>query len=159
MMQERHYLRDFAAYWSTRPEARKIWFSLFTPQEGQPSQERLAESDRELATRQLATLSLQFPKVHMPKLLLDGYSRPPRHPGECIFAEITTCISADLSTEIGPCELGGNPVCRECGCIASAGLAAVGRYRLAGLVPVHSIFRLSKRFGQIQRLCRSGLNA
>lgn len=25
------YLREFAALWSARPEARKIWFSLFTP--------------------------------------------------------------------------------------------------------------------------------
>jgi hypothetical protein len=120
MIQQRGYLRDFAGYWSTRPEARKIWFSLFTPQEGQPSEERLGESDRELGIQELATLSLLFPKVHMPRLFLDGYSRPPRHPGECIFAEITTRISADLRTEVGPCELGRNLACRECGCIASA---------------------------------------
>jgi hypothetical protein len=74
------------------------------------------------------------------------------HPGECIFAELTTCISADSRTEISPCELGGNPACQECGCIASAGLAVVGRYRLAGLIPLYSIFRFSKRFGQVQRL-------
>ncbi len=61
------------------------------------------------------------------------------------------CLSADLETEIGPCELGVSPECRECGCMASAGLAAIGRYRLAGLVEVGDIFRLSSRIGEARR--------
>lgn len=146
------YLRDFAAFWSGRPEARKIWFSLFTPQAGQASEERLTPSDRAFAIRELAGLAPQFPKVHMSRPLLDGLARPPTRPAECIFAAVTTCFAADLKTQIGPCELGGNAVCSECGCIASAGLTAVGRYRLAGLLPVAAVFHLSRDIGKLS--CR-----
>jgi len=88
-------------------------------------------------------------------VLLDGYAHPPDHPARCTFARVTTCISADLKTEIAPCALGGRPECRECGCIASAGLAAIGRYRLAGLVPVGDIFQLSSRIGEARRQRRA----
>ncbi len=151
LMARSGYLRDFAAYWSDRPEARKIWFSLFTPQAGQFPDERLTPSDRERAVQDLAALPFLFPKVYMPNVVLDGYLHPPEHPARCIFARVTTCISADLKTEIGPCELGGTPECGECGCIASAGFSAIGRYRLAGLVRVGDIFQLSHRIGEARR--------
>jgi hypothetical protein len=154
LIEREGYLREFAAFWSARPEARKLWFSLFTPQIGQNSEERLRPEERAYVIRELAGLTPLFPKVHMPRLLLDGFAAPPSQPGECIFAEVTTCISADLKTRIRPCELGGTPACPECGCIASAGLAAVGRYRLAGLLPVGSIFRLSRRVGEARRRWR-----
>ncbi|MCZ2078139.1 MAG: radical SAM protein [Bryobacterales bacterium] len=147
------YLRDFAAFWSARPEARKIWFSLFTPQAGQVSEERLTPSDRARAIRELAGLSPLFPKVHMSGPLLDGLARPPARPSECIFAAVTTCVAPDLKTRIRPCELGGNAVCSECGCIASTGLSAVGRYRLAGLLPVATVFRISTEIGKLCRRC------
>lgn len=147
MLQRPSYLHEFADFWSKRTEARKIWFSLFTPQTDQFPEERLLEADRTRAIGELADLATLFPKVYIPPVVLDGYISPPDSPEGCIFAQVTTCISADLKTEIGPCELGGRPVCRECGCIASAGLAAIGRYRLAGLLPVSEIFRLSRRIG------------
>lgn len=31
MVSREGYLRDFAAFWTDRPEVRKIWFSIFTP--------------------------------------------------------------------------------------------------------------------------------
>lgn len=151
LMRRAGYLHDFAAFWSERPEARKIWFSLFTPQNGQDREERLMPLERERALRDLAGLPALFPKVYMSKVVLDGYAHPPQNPTQCIFARVTNCISADLKTEIGPCELGGTPECRECGCIASAGLAAIGRYRLGGMVAVGDIFRLSSRIGEARR--------
>jgi organic radical activating enzyme len=151
LMQRAGYLHDFAAFWSERPEARKIWFSLFTPQNGQDREERLMPLERERALRDLAGLPALFPKVYMSKVVLGGYAHPPQHPTQCIFARVTNCISADLKTEIRPCELGGTPECRECGCIASAGLTAIGRYRLGGMVAVGDIFRLSSRIGEARR--------
>jgi hypothetical protein len=65
-----------------------------------------------------------------------------------MFAQITRTISADLKTPIEPCQFGGRPDCSSCGCMASAALAAVGDYRLAGLVPLASLFRASVRVGQ-----------
>jgi sulfatase maturation enzyme AslB (radical SAM superfamily) len=142
------YLRDFASFWSSRCEVRKIWFSLFTPQEEDDSAERLRPQDRLSVLQELARLRHNFPKIYLPDAVLNGFYRPPSSPQECIFAQTTTCISADLATHISPCQFGGRPVCSECGCIASAGFASIGRYKLGGFVPVSSIFSASKRMGE-----------
>jgi sulfatase maturation enzyme AslB (radical SAM superfamily) len=142
------YLSDFSNFWSDCKQVRNIWFSLFTPQEGDESRERLTALDRQKVVRELAELRDKFPKVKMPSAVLDGYSHPPASPQECIFAQATTCISADLRTHITPCQFGGRPVCSECGCMASAGLASIGKHRLGGLVPVSSIFEASRTFGE-----------
>jgi len=142
------YFSEFAAFWSARDEIRKIWFSLYTPQEGEQSAERLRPKDREVVLRELAALRGCFPKVELPERVLDGYYDPPRSPQECIFSQTTTCVSADLKTSISPCQFGGRPVCAECGCVASAALASVGRHQLGGLVKVADIFTWSRRFGE-----------
>jgi hypothetical protein len=70
-----------------------------------------------------------------------------------VFARTTKSVSADLSTRITPCQFGGNPDCSNCGCVASAGLAAVARHQLFGFIPVGSIFSGSLRVGdQVRRL-------
>jgi len=142
------YFPEFAEFWSARQEIRKIWFSLYTPQQGEQSAERLRPEDRQVILRELAALRGAFPKVELPDRVLDGYRQPPASPKECIFAQTTTCVSADLKTPIGPCQFGGKPVCSECGCVASAALACVGRYKLGGLVKVGDIFAWSHRIGQ-----------
>jgi organic radical activating enzyme len=153
------YLREFCEFWSARLETRKIWFSLFTPQEDELSLERLSAEDRVMAVSEIAQLRTEYAKVDMPQAVLDGFLRPPATPRECIFAQVTACISADLATTISPCQFGGRPVCSECGCIASAGLAAIGRHKLFGLVPVSTIFALSRGIGERvgpKRLTNSG---
>ncbi len=148
------YLAEFAAVWSARPEVRKIWFSLYTPQEGEASEERLTPDDRLSAVRQLAAVRSAFPKVYLPDVVLRGYVDTPKSPAECIFARVTTCLSADLSSAVTPCQLGGKPVCSECGCIASAGLASIGNFKVAGLVPVSRILDWSVKVGR--RLNQNG---
>jgi hypothetical protein len=154
MMARDGYLAEFCRTWSVRPEVRKIWFSLYTPQEGEISEERLTPQDRVEAVRQIAALRREFPKLYMPEVVLDGYVRPPQTPAECIFAQITTCVSADLTTPITPCQFGGRPACTDCGCIASAGMAAIGNFRIAGLLPVSSIVAFSRNIGT--RFARPG---
>lgn len=142
------YLHDFAHSWSEQPEARKIWFSLFTPQIGQECEERLTSQDREKAVEVLGSVAARFPKVHLPRVVIEGYTRPPASPEECIFAQTTACITADLRTPVTPCQFGGQPVCGECGCMASAGLASIGRYKLAGVLRVSDLYSLSRRIGE-----------
>jgi MoaA/NifB/PqqE/SkfB family radical SAM enzyme len=146
-LQRPNYLRDFVTFWSEREEIRKIWFSLYTPQEGEQSEERLTSEDRQRALAEFARLRTRFAKLELPERVLDGFSNPPASPQECIFAQTTHCFSADLSTRITPCQFGGQPVCGECGCVASAGFAAIGKYKLGGLLPLSDIFALSKRIG------------
>ena len=147
-LQRPDYLSDFAAFWSEREEVRNIWFSLFTPQEGDRSPERLSPEDRQFALTKLAELRGRFPRVDLPTPVLNGYYHPPASPRECIFAQVTNCISADLTTRVTPCQFGGRPVCSECGCMASAGLNAIGRHKLGGLIAVSMIFDASRKFGE-----------
>ncbi len=99
----------------------------------------------------------KFPKLRMPAGLLEAYARPPRSPDDCIFAQTTTCVSADFERQIAPCQFGGNPDCSNCGCIASAGLKAVGRHRLPGGVAVGAVFERSLALGRRVRRVRSYL--
>ena len=142
------YLEEFSTFWSLRPEVRRIWFSLYTPQQGDTNPERLRPEDRVTLVKELARLRGLFPKVDIPRGVVEGYLQPPASPRECIFAQTTRCFSADLSTRITPCQFGGKPICSECGCMASAGLAALGRLKLAGVVPIGALIRFSANFGE-----------
>jgi sulfatase maturation enzyme AslB (radical SAM superfamily) len=142
------YLDEFLAFWSARPETEKIWMSLYTPQIGEISAERLTPADRQRVIADLMALRLRYPRLQAPKGMLEVYANPPVSPAECVFARTTMSISADLTTRITPCQFGGAPDCSNCGCIASAGLAAVARHQLWGFVPVGSIFWSSLKVGE-----------
>jgi MoaA/NifB/PqqE/SkfB family radical SAM enzyme len=147
------YIEEFLRFWSPRPEITKIWFSLYTPQLGEISAERLRPSDRERVIADLLALRLRYPKLQMPQRLIEAYAAPPQSPAECVFARTTTIISADLETTISPCQFGGTPDCANCGCLASAGLAAIARHHILGFIPVGSIFTGSMKVGeQLRRL-------
>ena len=147
MLARSGYLADFARFWSAHPEVGKIWFSVYTPQEGEDSPERLRPQDREILFEELPAVAAQFPKANLTGLMLKGLRRPPDSPGECTFAKLSRCLSADLKTNIEPCQLGGKPVCSECGCIASAGMHGVAGVKLAGILPLSSILDASIRLG------------
>ena len=155
MLERRGYLADFSRFWSAREEVRKIWFSIYTPQKDDRSPERLTARDRETLLHELAATAAEFPKVHLPRQVLDGFRHPPQSPAECTFARLTTCLSADLKTMVTPCQFGGRPVCTECGCLASAGMHSVARFKLGGLVPLSSILNASMRLGAVAQLKRA----
>jgi sulfatase maturation enzyme AslB (radical SAM superfamily) len=131
MMKRASYLREFIEFWSAKPEIQKIWMSMFTPQVGATGPEILTREERGRAVNELLRLRQEFPKLDMPEGLIQEFLHPPASPDECIFAQTTHTISADLKSRITPCQFGGNPDCSQCGCIASMGLAAVGNYKLA----------------------------
>jgi sulfatase maturation enzyme AslB (radical SAM superfamily) len=145
------YFDEFLKFWTPRPEVEKIWFSLYTPQIGEVSDERLRPADRERVVNDLLALRLRYPKLALPKGLIEVYAEPPASPDDCIFARTTTTLSADLTTKITPCQYGGTPDCSQCGCIASAGLAAVARHQLFGFIPVGMIFNGSLKIGAHMR--------
>jgi len=147
------YIEDFLKFWSARSEVRKIWMSLYTPQVGEQSPEMLTPNDRKRVVADLMALRLRYAKLEAPPGLLSVYAEPPDSPDECVFAKTTQTFSADLTTKITPCQFGGNPDCSQCGCIASAGLAAVARHQLFGFIPVGTIFTSSTKIGErIRRL-------
>jgi sulfatase maturation enzyme AslB (radical SAM superfamily) len=148
MMKRPGYLREFLEFWAPRPEIRKIWFSLFTPQRGDQLPEMLEPRERAQAITDMLALHQEFPKLDMPEGMIRQFATPPASPSDCVFALTTQTLSADLKTKIVPCQFGGDPDCSSCGCVASMGLAAVAAHRLAGIIPVGAIFKTSIRIGQ-----------
>jgi sulfatase maturation enzyme AslB (radical SAM superfamily) len=148
MTERAGYVREFVAFWSTRQEVEKIWISLFTPQIGETSYEIIPPEARARLVAELLQIREQFPKLAMPKGLIEAYLDTPPDPKHCIFARVTRTVTADLKNEITPCQFGGNPDCSQCGCIASAGMKAISNYRLAGGLRVGWIYEQSIRFGE-----------
>jgi MoaA/NifB/PqqE/SkfB family radical SAM enzyme len=151
------YLQEFLDYWEANPNTRLIWISLYTPQIGELSTERLTKTDRDRVIADLSLMRKKYSKLQMLDGMLKVYATPPESPEHCIFAQTTECYSSDLERRITPCQFGGKPDCQNCGCIASAGLEAIGRHRLRGGLPVGKIFYASLAVGRTVAKVRGAL--
>ena len=147
------YLEEFLRFWQANTDTRMVWVSLYTPQRGEVSDEKLSAESRSRVIDELRRLRSIMPKLEMHEGALQVYASPPANPDHCTFARTTECISADLTTSIVPCQFGGNPDCSNCGCIASASIDAIARHRLPGGIRVRTIFEASSAVGRtIRRL-------
>src|SRR5688500_5613186 len=100
------YLQEFLDYWQQNPNTRLVWVSLYTPQIGELSMERLSPSDRQRVVADLRRLRHKFSKLQLPEGLLNVYARPPESPDECIFAQTPECVPSDLEKRGRPRQLG-----------------------------------------------------
>ena len=157
MLQRPDYLEDFVRFWSKREETKRIWISLFTPQQGAAGPEILTTPERRQVIEELLRLRTLNSLIDMQKALVEEFNHPPASPADCIFAQTTTTISADLKTLITPCQFGGTPDCSQCGCIASMGLAAVGHHRVLPGVTAGQLFTISALIGKGVNRLRSSL--
>jgi MoaA/NifB/PqqE/SkfB family radical SAM enzyme len=151
MVGHEDYFEEFLSFWSAKSEVKKVWFSIFTPQMGAEGDEILTPEDREIVLDRLAGLREKFPKLKLPKSVIDAYRTPPQSPEDCVFARTTVNYTADLKTKIAPCQFGGEPDCSQCGCFASAGLKAVGAYELFGMVKLQTLMNGSMKVGSAFR--------
>jgi sulfatase maturation enzyme AslB (radical SAM superfamily) len=149
MTERPDYLYEFMDFWSERPETEKVWFSLFTPQVGETSYEILPPGARVQVVRDLLDIREKYPKLSMTKLAIEGFLNPPSRPSDCIFANVTSTYSSDLKTRVGPCQFGGNPDCSQCGCLASAGLNSIGKFKTPGGIPIQWIYEESFKIGTV----------
>jgi sulfatase maturation enzyme AslB (radical SAM superfamily) len=159
MMKRPGYLAEFLEFWTPRPEIKKVWFSLFTPQVGDQIPEILTPEERMRAIADMKQLRKQYPKLDMPQAVIEQFASPPRRPQDCVFALTTHTLSADLRTTVSPCQFGGNPDCTSCGCIASMGLASIASHKLGGILSVGAIFKGSIKIGQNRAKSRSKVRA
>jgi MoaA/NifB/PqqE/SkfB family radical SAM enzyme len=156
MMKRASYLEDFLAFWTPRPEIKQVWFSIFTPQIGASAPEILSPSERLQTVQEMLRLRNLYPKLDMIESVIREFLHPPASPQECIFAQTTRVLSADLKTEITPCQFGGQPDCSQCGCIASMGLAAVGHHRVGMGITSGDVYRVSAIAGKAVRKLKRG---
>jgi len=148
------YLEEFVRFWSAVPETKHIWISLYTPQLGETSKERLSVEQRRQVVADLRQLRSRFPKLAAHPAVLESHLNPPGSPARCKFAQVSTCLSADLETPVTPCQIGGSPDCTECGCYAAAGFEAIGRHRLPIGIRAGALFDWSLRVGAVVRRLR-----
>ena len=148
MMKRKGYLEDFLAFWAPRAEIKRVWFSIFTPQKGATDPEILSPGERQQTVHELLRLRRLYAKLDMNEFVIKEFLKPPSSPEECIFAQTTHTISADLKSKIVPCQFGGQPDCSQCGCVASMGLAAVGHRPIGMGITAGDVFRISARVGK-----------
>ena len=148
MMDRPGYLEEFVRFWSARKETKRIWFSLFTPQQGAVAPEILTPAQRRHAIEELLRLRVTYPSIDMDERTIAEFRHPPASPRDCIFARTMLSLSADLETRITPCQFGGNPDCSQCGCIASMGMAAIGHIRVLPGVSAGQLFAISDLIGK-----------
>ena len=155
MMKRAGYLEEFMQFWTPRPEVQKIWMSMFTPQRGQELPECLTPAERQQAIDDLLRLRRLHPKLGMGGRTIREFARPPASPAECLFAQTTQTLSADLKTRITPCQFGGDPDCSRCGCMASMALQAIAHRKLVTGITIGKVARISLGIGQAVARLRS----
>ena len=147
MLERPGYLEEYVSFWSARAEVNRIWASIYTPQVGEQSRERLTADDRSRLAEKLPGLRHQYPKFLITDRIVQAFLEPPRNPRECLFARMSTNYSADLRTRVEPCVFGGTPDCSQCGCAISLGLHSVKSVKVAGPLRVDHLVRASMAVG------------
>src|SRR5271170_925902 len=157
MLERPGYLEEYVAFWNARPEVNRIWVSVYTPQIGEESAEKLTLENRQEIARVLPPLSRKYPKFLMNDGIAQAFLKPPANPSDCLFAKMSANYSADLETRVEPCVFGGTPNCAECGCAASSGLHWIRTVKVAGPLRVGHFVGGSVGVGSlVNRLRRRG---
>jgi MoaA/NifB/PqqE/SkfB family radical SAM enzyme len=149
MLEREGYMQEYVRFWNERSEVRNIWVSLYSPQRGEESAERLTQAHREMIARELPRLRKLYPKLLTPEGYAKALLNPPRSPKECVFSQLSTNYSADLRTHVEPCVFGGDPDCSQCGCSASAAAHWISGIRLAGPLKARHMMRGSMKIGNV----------
>jgi len=149
MLQHRGYLEEYVAFWNQRPEVDRIWASVYTPQIGEESAERLTPEERITLSVELPKLAKLYPKFLMNEGIARAIVHPPSDPADCLFSKMSANYSADLRTRVEPCVFGGNPDCSQCGCAISSGLHWIRGVKFAGPLKVDHFIQGSIRIGQL----------
>jgi hypothetical protein len=147
MLARPSYLEEYVAFWNSRPEVNHIWVSLYSPQMGEESAERLMPEDRERVARELPQLQSTYRKLLIPEGVARAFVNPPKNPDDCLFAKMSVNYSADLRSHVEPCVFGGNPDCSQCGCSISSALHWIQGVKIAGPLNVGHLVRASLSVG------------
>jgi MoaA/NifB/PqqE/SkfB family radical SAM enzyme len=147
MMERPGYLEEYLEFWTRRPEIERIWLSVYTPQRGERSTERLTAESRARLLTVLPELKRKYPALVLPAGAEHAFAKPPTSPETCTFARVSVNYSADLTTKIEPCFFGGNPDCSQCGCAVSAGLHWLRSYEFPGGLKVERLIDLTLKVG------------
>ncbi len=151
------YMDRYLEFWNARSEVNRIWVSVYTPQLGEDSAERLTERNRNQLAEYFSSVAGRFPKLTMHKNLMDAFLEPPRSPSDCLFSKLSVNYTADLRTRVEPCVFGGEPNCAECGCSISMGMHWLGDIKVAGPLRARHLIEGSLAVGRaVNRVLERG---
>lgn len=160
MLDRPGYLEEYVRFWNARPEVRHIWVSLYSPQQGEESAERLSLEQRQYVAAELPRLRAMYPKLLAPERYAQALRHPPASPQSCTFSRLSKNYSADLTTRVEPCVFGGHPDCSQCGCSASAAAHCISERRIAGPLKARHVLHGSMAIGAaLARLLHGSLPA
>lgn len=152
MVQRADYLDEYLAFWTSRPGIGRVWLSLYTPQNGEVSAEKLTRDSRERLFNELPRLKEKYPQLILPHGATAAFASPPASPSDCTFSRVSVNYSADLQTRVQPCFFGGDPDCSQCGCAVSAGLHWLRDRPIALGLRAHHLIDASLAIGHIERV-------
>jgi MoaA/NifB/PqqE/SkfB family radical SAM enzyme len=159
MLSRASYLEEYLAFWNARSEVDHIWVSLYSPQIGEESAERLTPKDRERVAQELPQLSRVYPKLLLPEGMGRAFVSPPKNPDACLFSKTSLNYSADLRTRVEPCVFGGTPDCSQCGCSISSALHWIRDVKVAGPLRVGHLVQASLSVGSVLRKIRGDVES
>jgi organic radical activating enzyme len=147
MLKRPSYLEEYLTFWSGRTEVNRIWVSLYSPQAGEQSLEKLKPEERQFLGHKLAALRVRYPKLLMNEGIAASLISPPRNPDECLFAKMSANFSADLRSRVEPCVFGWTPDCSQCVCAITSGLHWIRTVPVAGSLKISHFIEGSIRVG------------
>jgi MoaA/NifB/PqqE/SkfB family radical SAM enzyme len=147
MLARTDYLEEYVAFWNARSEVDHIWVSIYSPQMGEESAERLTAEDRVYIAEELPRLRVKYPKLLVSRGMVRAFVTPPSSPQDCLFSKMSVNYSADLRSRVEPCVFGGNPDCSQCGCSISSALHWIQGEKIAGPLRVGHLVKASLAVG------------
>jgi len=147
MLSRPTYLEEYVAFWNAQPDVDHIWVSLYSPQIGEQSPERLTPENRQQIAATLPSLRKTYSKLQFSEGMSRAFLKPPDSPQDCLFAKMSLNYSADLKTNVEPCVFGGNPDCSQCGCSISSALHWVRDVKVVGPLKAGHFVRTSLAIG------------
>jgi MoaA/NifB/PqqE/SkfB family radical SAM enzyme len=155
MLARANYLEDYVSFWNARDEVDHIWVSVYSPQIGEESVERLTTEDRERVACELPELRLNYRKLLISEGMAHAFVEPPSNPESCLFSKMSLNYSADLRSRIEPCVFGGNPDCTQCGCSISSALHWIQEEKILGPLRVGHMVKASLAVGSTANKMRA----
>jgi len=150
-VQDPDYAERYLEFWSAREEVNRIWMSVYTPQRGEQSAERLTGEDRLRLAEAIPDLAKKYPKFLIKPGMARAILNPPASPEDCAFARVSANYTADLKTRVAPCVFGGDPECSECGCAISSALHWITNEKAAARVALNASLKVGQAVAKLQR--------
>lgn len=122
MLSRPSYLEEYVAFWNSQPEVNRIWLSLYSPQTGEQSAERLTAEDRERVARDLPQLQTNYSKLLIPHGMARAFLKPPKSRSNACSPKCRRIILPICVPKSSPASLEGIRIA------ASAGVASAAHY-------------------------------